>query len=55
MLEDHGYDGEEDDDEIEDVPAVLEVSLFSKVEAHYDYFDDALDDEAPGDDVQHQL
>tara|TARA_B110000285_G_scaffold143878_1_gene160724 strand:- start:3054 stop:3281 length:228 start_codon:yes stop_codon:yes gene_type:complete len=49
----HGQDREDDDDEIEDIPWVLDVSLVAPVEPMHDDFDHTLDNEDPRDDEQH--
>lgn len=51
----HGQDGKDDDDEIEHIPWVLDVSLGDPVEAMHDDFDHTFNNEDPRDDEQHLL
>ena len=51
LFKDHGYDGEEDDYEIEDVPAIFKVSLVDEVESHHDDFNYTLNNKTPCNDM----
>lgn len=55
LHQNHGQDGKDDDDEIEHIPWVLDVSLGDPVEAMDDDFDHTFNNEDPRDDEQHLL
>jgi hypothetical protein len=55
LFQDHSDNGEENNDEVENVPGVFEVRVFNEIEAHDYDFENAFDYEAPRDYDEQQL